>query len=533
MQAPSIDQVSSTSKRSLRALLSLHNIIAISILCSQNYATAETTYYSLHQKDNNDLSSSSSAAASFATQSKCNNPCLYIEGYSLQPLPQTACHQYVLCQDFQETYRYTCPDGENFHDGKKKCVPGEVECKCKLDAVEGSSINVEEVALKDEGEEVDNFGALTISRPQHSSSNNNDNINVQSQDEMQENNEEFTFWDNMACASTAGSDYAFVALPGCTQFVSCFKGKVTQKQTCAEGLIYDTTIGGCNWSYLTECTVTYPPSMSPTNHPTNPPTVPPPTKQPATASPMRLVTGRPTPPPMYRTGKPVTFPPFTESPTSSSAFPRVLDYIRDHVTPLNERVFRSYSKEGLSYRSYWFQYNDFVSALKVMSGKSITGKSRHVFYLGGEPVEWEYGLVNVAAFLSQAMAESISRDTCDEYNWEFNTDDFSDGVGSPAAGVKPDEHYAMSNACGQDGMNYQEFRCDADEAHMECEVDRNMKIQATTGEVYPNAPPPLTCRPRTTTDSFTGFWDVMNGKESNAFPYENSFGRTDVEGCCL
>lgn len=172
-----------------------------------------------------------------------------------------------------------------------------------------------------------------------------------------------------------------------------------------------------------------------------------------------------------------------------------------------------------------------MKALKLVSEKSITGDKRHIFYLGDNPTEWEYGLVNVAAFLSQAMTESIAKDACDEFNWEANTDDYSDAAGNGL--TKPDEHYATSNACGQGGLNYQEFHCSADESHMECSVDRNMKIQATTGEVYPNAPPPLTCRPRTTSDSFTGFWDVMVGKESVDFPYENSFGRTDVEGCCL
>lgn len=226
---------------------------------------------------------------------------------------------------------------------------------------------------------------------------------------------------------------------------------------------------------------------------------------------------------------PITYPPYSESPTSSDAFPQVMDWIKDHVTELNQHVFRSYSREGLSYRSYWFQYTDFIDALKVMSSESITGDKRHIFYLGDEPREWEYGLVNVVAFLSQAMTESISKDACDEYNWEMNTDDFS----KKDEGTKPNQHYATSNSCGQGGMNYQEFHCDAEESHMECPVDRNMKIQATTSEVYPNAPPPLTCRPRTTTDSFTGFWNIMNGKESTSFPYENSFGRTDVEGCCL
>lgn len=41
------------------------------------------------------------------------------------------------------------------------------------------------------------------------------------------------------------------------------------------------------------------------------------------------------------------------------------------------------------------------------------------FYLGEESVDlgWEYGLVNLAAFLAQCMKETILYDACDENNW--------------------------------------------------------------------------------------------------------------------
>jgi len=195
-------------------------------------------------------------------------------------------------------------------------------------------------------------------------------------------------------------------------------------------------------------------------------------------------------------------------------------------------VFRAFTPlEGVSYRSYWFQFSDFYEALEIMgnSNDPITGNPNHVMYMGDSGSdgnrEWEYGLINIAVFLSQAMAESISFDACDEFHWETNTDD--------ANNAESGEYYAISNSCGQDSQNYQDFRCMAEESHMECPVDRNMVIQATTSQVYPNAPPPLECRPRTTTDAFTGFWDMINGKEQVFFPYENSFGRTDVEGCCF
>lgn len=57
------------------------------------------------------------------------------------------------------------------------------------------------------------------------------------------------------------------------------------------------------------------------------------------------------------------------------------------------------------------------------------------FYLGGGQIDsYIYGLVNFAAFLANAMVESISNDTCDELNIQ------------QVAGK-----YAISNSCGQEG----------------------------------------------------------------------------------
>lgn len=461
--------------------------------------------------------------------------CEWNRGSSRQQFPIHDCKEYITClRNGQLKDITSCQEGFLFDEILGVCNWKErVHCHSSVFVFDGI-MSLGETTNNQEAETNNNFDALSFGNL--ISNDNGINNPVQpNQNDMKEQSDEFSADDHAYCAKTAGSNYAIVPLPECIEFVSCLEGKVVQKQTCAEGLIFDETIGGCNWNYMATCNVFHPPSKAPTKHPTSSPTAPPPTRQPLTSGPTSAYpTVRPTMAPAKRTAKPtmpITFPPFTESPTSSDAFPKVLDYIQERVTELNQHVFRSYSKEGLSYRSYWFQYTDFMSALKLMSEKSITGNAKHLFYLGDSPPEWEYGLVNVAAFLGQAMSESISKDACDEYNWEVNSDDFSNNEEDGT--VKPDEHYALSNACGQGGMNYQEFHCDAEESHMECEVDRNMKIQATTGEVYPNAPPPLTCWPRTVTDSFTGFWDVMTGGMSGAFPYKNSFGRTDVEGCCL
>merc|ERR1719174_1543730 len=74
-----------------------------------------------------------------------------------------------------------------------------------------------------------------------------------------------------------------------------------------------------------------------------------------------------------------------------------------------------------------------------------------------------YALVNVAAFLAQAMKETIKYDACDENSWDL------------VAGK-----YPASNACGQLGQSYQDYTCPAGEEHMQCEVDPNLEITATT-----------------------------------------------------
>ena len=224
---------------------------------------------------------------------------------------------------------------------------------------------------------------------------------------------------------------------------------------------------------------------------------------------------------------------------NEKATTKVYEWLNGRKLKLNDEVFQSTTKDGVKYRSYWFQYNDFIKALQVSNGddggvttssssggrNSITGDPKHSFYLGHKSNEWEYGIVNIAAFLAHAMTSSIKHDACDEFHTETNTD--VDAVKTPG-----DEFYAISNACGQYGYNYEDFHCSEEEKHMECVVDTNMKLQATTSLLYPNAPPPLSCRPRSISESYTGYWDAGSGKEMVIFPYENSYGRTDTEGCC-
>ena len=68
---------------------------------------------------------------------------------------------------------------------------------------------------------------------------------------------------------------------------------------------------------------------------------------------------------------------------------------------------------------------------------------------------------------------------------------------------------------------------------MQCRVDPDLRLQATTSPGFPDAPPGLSCQPRSTAESYTGYWDVGKGRAVTLFPYKNAFGRSDVEGCCF
>eukprot|EP00854_Cymbomonas_tetramitiformis_P003643 gene3643-4578_t len=117
--------------------------------------------------------------------------------------------------------------------------------------------------------------------------------------------------------------------------------------------------------------------------------------------------------------------------------------------------------------------------LKAVDSTFLTGIGDMKLYMGDESSNgYKYGLTNIAAFLAQSMKESIKYDACDENNWD-NTDG-----------------YAASNACGQLGQSYQDYNCQADEEHMQCDVDPNMEIRAETHAVWYGAPPAMFCAPK-------------------------------------
>jgi len=151
-----------------------------------------------------------------------------------------------------------------------------------------------------------------------------------------------------------------------------------------------------------------------------------------------------------------------------------------------------------------------LTSLKVM-GKDGFGAD-FVFFLFDSTEDYYYGLVNTAAFLANAMVESISTDSCDENNEE--------GING---------RYAISNSCGQYNRSYQDEKCEGEDNSYSCEVDPNMQVTAVTAAPGARSPPPFICKPGS---SYAGYWDTNTGMPVNA-ALSNSNGRTTVEGCCF
>ena len=139
------------------------------------------------------------------------------------------------------------------------------------------------------------------------------------------------------------------------------------------------------------------------------------------------------------------------------------------------------------------------------------------------------GKLNIAAFLAQAMQETIRYDVCDENNW-----DFYNGV------------YPASNSCGQLGRNYQDYTCPVGSPYqgMECPLNSSMRCSASTNAKWYGAPPPLFGAPQNITGQYTPGWsyNVSCGTKCNVYPgqqagawiygiYRNRAGRTDTENC--
>jgi len=147
-------------------------------------------------------------------------------------------------------------------------------------------------------------------------------------------------------------------------------------------------------------------------------------------------------------------------------------------------------------------WGDMVEAVEKMASVGVAGRT---FYSGSAASgsgAHVYGLANLAAFLAQTMQETIQYDACDENNW--STQSALDMVA--AKGGTGGVVYPASAACGQLGQSYQDYSCSEtldpetgetiDPAELQCEVDPEMVVVASTSAQWYGAPPPLFCAPK-------------------------------------
>lgn len=133
-------------------------------------------------------------------------------------------------------------------------------------------------------------------------------------------------------------------------------------------------------------------------------------------------------------------PPKPNTPASTAAIPptssltpsakKTIDILQLKKREINEELLIYESMDGYI-PSTIYNFDGMASGLITMNSKGVAG---HFFYLGEDDSTngYKYGLVNVAAFLAQAMKETIKYNVCDENNWDMFND-----------------VYPISNACGQ------------------------------------------------------------------------------------
>ena len=396
---------------------------------------------------------------------------------------------------------------------------------------------------------------------------------------------------NAECNPCESDPNGFVAVPstGCSQYVSCQSGKPSgSNQVCNSGLLFDKNIKGCNWDYLVTCdpdpkncddeedkkvqssnkpsciiplcpegysgTVVVPstncgeyvscsngipgttqycspgqafspqimacnilslvncppdPTCPPTEEPTPSPTL---SIAPSSAAP---TVGSSTESPEVTTIEDAMSEENKEEPTEFITSDLLEGmYVMDAHLDANKILINRELFNGgrpVTSTASTFDYNSFKSSLHTMITTPIDNKS---FYIGSSDQKngRVYGLVNIAAFLSQAVVDSIQHGSCDEVNT-----DVIDGL------------LPLSNACGQNGLDYQDPQtlCLASEEKYACDVEWEMSLQ---GELVTSNPPPFFCGPAKEYGGFTGYWDYVSGSENKDGPTANGVGKTDVQG---
>jgi len=197
----------------------------------------------------------------------------------------------------------------------------------------------------------------------------------------------------------------------------------------------------------------------------------------------------PTPAPPAPTPAPAPTAPTVPAPTEAPYTPEEL--LKRMVAALEaadyDGVFKYETPTGSWLPSTLYTWDDMIAGVKIMATDGIGAQKLFV----GEGTNFNYGLVNLAAFLGQSMKETIMYNACDENNWS-NPDVTKDFGGQP---------YTASYACGQGGQSYQDYKCSAEDdalagGKMACDVDLNMELRAHTHAEWYGAPPSLFCAPK-------------------------------------
>ncbi|KAL3786229.1 hypothetical protein HJC23_002480 [Cyclotella cryptica] len=162
-----------------------------------------------------------------------------------------------------------------------------------------------------------------------------------------------------------------------------------------------------------------------------------------------------------------------------------------------------------------------------------------------------YAIVNICAFLANAMVESIQYDSCEELNGMGtggNPSRNGEIVLSELNGVNG-RYFPMSNACGQFGRLYHDKQqchdaSSKNDIDMSCPVDATLEIDAATHPKYNHQPgegnesryrppPPFYCGPKKRFNLYSGYWDAYSAEFIRNVAYPSALGKTDVEGCCF
>ena len=153
---------------------------------------------------------------------------------------------------------------------------------------------------------------------------------------------------------------------------------------------------------------------------------PKPTPLPTSKPTLEPTNGKPT------TVEPTQLDPPTETPTKSSAPtalqgrppPEAVEAMEEKIIVSQDRfadlLLLSQHPSGEMWPSYLYTWSGFQRALKKMTSGTGPGE-KNFFYVGDgyTAKSLEYGLVNMAAFVSHAIVKSIHYDACDENSYDL------------------------------------------------------------------------------------------------------------------